>query len=197
MAYLSPVTQVSQEHQLIDQMQDDDRSAFRSIFAEHYQNVCRTIHRYIVDPGLTEDLAQEVFVRFWQKRHQLTISSNLPAYLRRMAVNEALAHLRKKTRFQADELPIHLPGYVASAADEQLDASDLQQRINAAVAELPDRCRLVFELSRYEELSNKEIAEQLGISVKTVENQMTKALKSLRTQLAEYLGTALLMLYFS
>lgn len=187
----------SQEHQLVNRMQANDRAAFKSIFSGHYQDVCRTIHRYIVDPGLTEDLAQEVFVRLWQKREKLNITSNLAAYLRRMAVNEALAHLRKKTRFQADELPIHLPGLVAASADENLGANELQQRINGVVATLPDRCRLVFELSRYEELSNREIAEQLGISIKTVENQMTKALRTMREQLADYLPAGLLILYFS
>lgn len=178
-------------------MRDNDRAAFKAIFSEHYQNVCRTIHRYIVDPGLTEDLAQEVFVRLWQKRQKLQINSNLPAYLRRMAVNEALGYLRKKTRFQADELPIHLPGFIAPSADEQLGMNELQYRIQKAVSGLPDRCRLVFELSRYEELSNREIAEQLEISVKTVENQMTKALRTLREELSDYLGAALLLLYFS
>jgi RNA polymerase sigma-70 factor (ECF subfamily) len=178
-------------------MQSGDRAAFKAIFSGHYQDVCRTIRRYIVDPGLTEDLAQEVFVRLWQKRERLNITSNLPAYLRRMAVNEALAHLRKKTRFQADELPIHLPGLVAAHADEQLAANELQTRINTVVESLPGRCRLVFQLSRYEDLSNREIAEQLEISVKTVENQMTKALRTMREGLADYLPGWLIVLYFS
>lgn len=187
----------SQEYLLVDRMQNGDRAAFKAIFSGHYQDVCRTIHRYIIDPGLTEDLAQEVFVRLWQKREQINITSNLPAYLRRMAVNEALGHLRKKTRFQADELPIHLPGLVAASADEQMGTDELQRRINEVIESLPDRCRLVFQLSRYEELSNREIAEQLDISVKTVENQMTKALRTLREGLADYLPSWLILLYFS
>ena len=181
----------------VERIKAGDRSAFRALFHAQYPGVCQTIHRYIADPGLTEDLAQEVFVRFWNKRDKIDVSSNPGAYLRRMGVNEALAHLRKKTRFQADELPIHLPGYLAADADEQLGANELQSRINAAVATLPERCRLVFELSRYEELSNREIAEQLDISVKTVENQMTKALKTLRTELSDYLGVVLAILLFS
>lgn len=174
-----------------------DRAAFKAIFSTHYKDVCRVIYRYVGDPGLTEDLGQEVFVRLWQKRDKVEISSNLGAYLRRMAVNEALAHLRKKTRFQADELPVHLPGHVAAGADDELAADELQHRINTVVASLPDRCRLIFELSRYEDLSNREIAEQLDISVKTVENQMTKALRTLREALADYLPLGLLMAYFS
>ncbi|MEM6396669.1 MAG: RNA polymerase sigma-70 factor [Bacteroidota bacterium] len=173
----------------------DDRSAFKQIFSTHYQDVCRVINRYIADPGLTEDLAQEVFIRLWKKRHDISIETNLPAYLRRMGVNEALAHLRKKTRFKADELPMHLPGQTAPSATEQSDLHELQDRISAALKKLPPRCRLVFELSRYEDLSNREIAEQLELSIKTVENQMTKALKLLRSELADYLGIALFLLW--
>lgn len=171
----------------LEQIRSGDRTAFQALFRHYYPDVCRTVHRYIVDPGLTEDLAQEVFVRFWEKRERINIESNPGAYLRRMGVNEALAHLRKKTRFQADELPLHLPGKYADSADEQLGVDELQGRIDGAVAKLPERCRLVFQLSRYEELSNREIAEQLDISIKTVENQMTKALRSLREDLSDYL----------
>lgn len=184
-----------QEQQLLSQFFEGDKSAFKAIFTAYYPKVCAVTYRYLNDPGLAEDLAQEVFVRLWQKREQLQINSNLGAYLRRMAVNEALAHLRKKTRFQADELPIHLPNFVASEADEALDTQELQQKINEAISMLPDRCRLIFELSRYEELSNREIAEQLDISIKTVENQMTKALRSLRAALGDYLVALLIALF--
>ena len=93
----------------LGQLRTGDRSALRAIFDQQYEPVCKAIFRFVQDPGLTEDLAQEVFVRFWEKREQIQVDSNLSAYLRRMAVNEALAYLRKKTRFRADELPILLP----------------------------------------------------------------------------------------
>ncbi|MEM8586393.1 MAG: RNA polymerase sigma-70 factor [Bacteroidota bacterium] len=178
-------------------LRSDDREAFKQLFANNYQDVCRVIHRYIVDPGISEDLAQEVFIRLWNKRHDISIETNLPAYLRRMGVNEALAYLRKKTRFKADELPLHLPGKTAASADEQSDLHELQDRIAQALEKLPPRCRLVFELSRYEDLSNREIAEQLQLSIKTIENQMTKALKMLRSELADYLGLALFLLWIN
>lgn len=185
----------SQEETLLEQFFKGNRGAFQAIFSMHYATVCAVTYRYLGDQGLAEDLAQEVFIRLWQKREQLQITSNLAAYLRRMAVNEALAHLRKKTRFLAEELPVHLPNFLATAADETLDSQELQQRIHRVVAGLPDRCRLIFELSRYEELSNREIAEQLDISIKTVENQMTKALRTLREALSDYLLALLLLLY--
>lgn len=172
------------------QLRNGKRGALQAIFDQQYEPVCRAIYRFVQDPGLTEDLAQEVFVRFWEKREQINVDSNLGAYLRRMAVNEALAHLRKKTRYQADELPIHLPGQFAAAADQSIQASELSQRITLAIQSLPPRCQAIFQLSRFEEKTYKEIAEQLDISIKTVENQMGKALKILREKLGDYLGLA-------
>jgi RNA polymerase sigma-70 factor (ECF subfamily) len=169
-----------------------ERTALQSIFDEQYQPVCQAIFRFVQDPGLTEDLAQEVFVRFWEKREQISIDSNLGAYLRRMAVNEALAYVRKKTRFQADELPVHLPGHFAASADQALEASELAQRITLAIQSLPPRCQAIFQLSRFENKTYQEIADQLDISIKTVENQMGKALKILREQLGDYLAVLLL-----
>ncbi len=171
----------------LGQLRTGDRTALRAIFDQQYEPVCQAIFRFVQDPGLTEDLAQEVFVRFWEKREQINIDSNLSAYLRRMAVNEALAYLRKKTRFRADELPIHLPGKHAAPADEQLATQELSVRITAAISGLPPRCRAIFQLSRFEDKTYQEIADQLEISIKTVENQMGKALKILREKLGDYL----------
>ena len=172
---------------LLARLRQDDRSALQLLFQQQYAMVCTVIRRYVVDPGLMEDLAQEVFVRFWEKRHQINVDSNLPAYLRRMAVNEALAHLRKKTRFAPDELPTHLPGHLSAPADEALLADDLKSAVRVAIDKLPPRCRAVFQLSRFEELTYAEIAERLDISVKTVENQMGKALRVLREELSSFL----------
>lgn len=175
----------------LGQMRTGDRGAMRHIFDDQYVNVCRAIFRFVQDPGLTEDLAQDVFVRFWEKRDAIQVDTNLGAYLRRMAVNEALAYLRKKSRYLADELPLHLPGQQAAAADEPLATTELAERITEAINALPPRCRVVFQLSRFEEKSYQEIADTLDISIKTVENQMGKALRLLREKLGDYL-TALL-----
>lgn len=179
------------EQAWLGQMRTGDRTAMRHIFDGQYVNVCQAIFRFVQDPGLTEDLAQDVFVRFWEKRTAIQVETNLTAYLRRMAVNEALAYLRKKSRYLADELPVHLPGQQAAAADEALATTELAERITAAINALPPRCRAVFQLSRFEEKSYQEIADTLDISIKTVEHQMGKALRMLREKLGDYL-TALL-----
>lgn len=176
------------QHQVwLKKIQQGDRTALQAIFDQYYELICKTIFRFVQDPGLTEDLAQEVFIRFWEKRENINIDSNLGAYLRRMAVNEALAYLRKKSRYQADELPIHLPGPQAASADQALEVEELSKSISIAIDSLPPRCRTIFQLSRFEELTYREIGEQLDISIKTVENQMGKALKVLREKLSGYL----------
>ena len=171
----------------LKKLRTDDHSALAPIFDQQYEPVCKAIFRFVQDPGLTEDLAQEVFVRFWEKRADLNIGSNLGAYLRRMAVNEALAYLRKKSRYLADELPLHIPGHLAPTADEQLATAELSARITAAINSLPPGCRTIFQLSRFEEKTYQEIADTLDISIKTVENQMGKALRILRKKLGDYL----------
>lgn len=144
--------------------------------------------RMLPDAGLAEDLVQEVFLELWRKRSGIQIQISFRAYLRRAAVNKTLNYLRDQRLPISDEE--HLPFQLASStpqADETLETSELKEEIDRAISALPERCRQVFVLSRFEELSAKEIADLLDISPKTVENQMTKALKSLR----EWLGPLL------
>jgi RNA polymerase sigma-70 factor (ECF subfamily) len=148
------------------------------------------------DTGITEDLAQEVFFRFWQKRHQIEITASLDAYLRRMAVNEGLAYLRSRKYFTEEIEPHSARMSDSNTAEDRFLHSELEQNIRSAIDGLPPKCRMVFQLSRYEELSYQEIADQMEISIKTVENQMGKALKILRQELKGYLQILILCLPF-
>lgn len=144
--------------------------------------------RILPDSGLAEDLVQEVFLELWRKRSGIQIQISFRAYLRRAAVNKTLNYLRDQRLPISDEefMPFQLASSTPQA-DETLETSELKEEIDRAISALPERCRQVFVLSRFEELSAKEIADLLDISPKTVENQMTKALKSLR----EWLGPLL------
>ncbi len=164
------------------------KEALRELFDAYYLMVCQTIRRLVQDPGTVEDLAQEVFIRFWEKRNQIQVNSNLPAYLRRMAVNEALAFLRRQRYFEEES---EIPADTGDNVEEAFLHTELEDSIRTAIDELPPRCRTVFQLSRFEELTYNEIADQMGISVKTVENQMGKALKHLRERLRTYLAPSL------
>ena len=145
------------------------------------------IYRYVREQPLSEDLAQNVFIRFWKKRYDIEVSSSVEAYLRRMAVNEALGWLRKHKNIHHEEITNTTPTPPQPSVEQQFLHTALSEQISAAIAELPPRCRLVFQLSRFEQLTYREIAERLNISVKTVENQMGKALRVLRSSLQPYL----------
>lgn len=174
---------------LAKRLQADDQTVLKELFEAHYAHVCATIQRFTGSEEHAEDLAQQVFVRLWQKRHQLHIEGPVGAYLHRMAINEALAWLRSRKNQPAEQLPLHVSETLEVQDDpaSTLLQEELNELILAAIEALPPRCREVFLLSRYEQLTYPEIAQALGISVKTVENQMGKALRLLREQLKPYL----------
>ena len=169
---------------LLERLRSGDEAALQLVFTAHYPMVCQTIRRLVYDPDRSEDLAQEVFIRFWEKREKIHITSSLTAYLRQMAVNEALGHLRRQRFFEEVEATIET---TETGPVEGLLYEDLNTALHAGMAHLPHKCRVVFELSRFEGLSYAEIAEQTGTSIKTVENQMGKALKILRAHLKGFL----------
>lgn len=180
-------------NQLLDRLRDDDQSALQELFNRSYLPVCTTIKRFIQDHALVEDLAQEVFVRFWEKRHTLQINSSLNGYLRRMAINEALGYLRRNRMYTEDIDEQPDIGGKAPDVEKQLLHSELEGQIREAIDKLPPRCRTVFQLSRFEELTYQEIADKMEISIKTVENQMGKALRVLREELQHYLNVLLVL----
>lgn len=158
------------------------------LFEAYYAYICKAVYKIIPDTVLVEDLAQEVFLELWRKRSQIHITTSLKAYLRRAAVNKALNYIRdNRVKLTNQERAPEVRARQAGAL-QQMEADELQQVIDQAVDGLPDRCRIIFILSRFEGMTYHEIAEQLDISVKTVENQISKALRTLRDRLSPYLG---------
>ncbi len=173
--------------ELLGRLKADNKQAMKLIFQEHYSMVCQVVYRYIKDRDTVEDVAQDVFIKLWEKRQQINITSSFGAYLRRMAMNESISFLRKHKKHEHDEVDANTGGNDSSSEQLFLDG-ELSDNIMAAIDRLPPRCRMIFQLSRFEELTYKEIAAKLDISVKTVENQMGKALKLLREWLQDYLA---------
>ncbi len=181
--------------EILQLLQSDDPSTVKKLFYQYYPFLCQNVYRIVKDRAIAEDLAQDTFFKFWNKRNELKIEISIKAYLRKMAVNEALYYLRKNKKFQKEEVTVLQ--YVANDdnVEEQILHQELEEKIAEAIALLPPRCQEVFKLSRFEELTYKEIAARLDISVKTVENQMGKALKVLKAALKQYLQLFLLFLY--
>ena len=160
----------------------------KELFDAHYRQVCAAIHRLVGERGITEDLAQQVFIRFWEKRETIEITTSAGAYLHRMAINEALGWLRSKKNQPHEEITATTPFGEERDAEQNFLHGELEDKIKQAVDTLPPRCRAVFQLSRFEEKSYQEIADEMGISKKTVEHQMGKALRVLRELLGPYLS---------
>lgn len=177
--------EISQED-ILNRLKSDDKTALKALFEQYYPQVCRAIYRIVREQSTVEDLAQEVFLRFWQKRDQIEINSSVGAYLRRMAINEALGYHRKKKMY-AEEINDDTLAGTSPGVERSYLHGELEDQIRQAIDLLPPKCRTVFQLSRFEDLSYREIAEQMNISIKTVENQMGKALKILRKELKQYL----------
>ena len=165
-----------------------DEAALRSIFDRHYSRLLGDIYRIVPDEDTCQDLAQEVFVELWRKRSDLDIHTSLRAYLRRAAVNRALNHLKTSRRFVLEETDQLSQAADTSSADigNKAEQESLEAALHAAMATLPEKCRVVFSLSRFEHMSHREISEKLGISIKTIENQITKAMKTLREILVRH-----------
>ena len=183
----SPNNSEYSDEQILALLSKDAETAIELIFRQHYRFLCKRIHRVIPDAQIAEDLAQEVFYELWKKRGAIKIKTSLKAYLLRAARNKALNYIRdQKIDFRNAPPKEHLASHNHSAI-QQLAATELQSEIDRAIDSLPERCRLVFVLSRFEEMSYQQIADQLEISIKTVENQISKALKTLRAALAPLL----------
>lgn len=175
------------EPDLLARLRQGDSGAFDQLFREHYAALVAHAARLLHERATAEDLVQEVMLELWRRRAALTRDESLRAYLYRATRNRALNHLRHQ-RVERRLAPYAAaPAAQEPAAPAQLAEAEIDAAVRAAVASLPARCREVFELSRGEGLRYAEIAQVLGISVKTVEAQMGKALRVLRDRLAPWL----------
>jgi RNA polymerase sigma-70 factor, ECF subfamily len=158
------------------------------LFKQYYTLLCRTAVRFTKDTDAAEDLVQEVFCKIWQNREVLEVSSSYKAYLVRSVTNQALNYLEKHKRLVFSEDTSSFENdYAANTTVELVEGTEMEIKIQHALSALPPQCRLIFEMSRFEELSYKEIADALTLSPKTVENQMGKALRILREKLLSIL----------
>ncbi len=171
---------------ILDLLKERPNDALRSLYSSYYSYICMVVYKMIGDGSQAEDVAQEVFVEVWKRRESLDVNTSLKGYLRMVAVNKTLNHIRsKKMDFDQDDAILQVPNK-ENSTQNLLEAEDLKNAINHAVNSLPEKCRIIFGLSKFEEKSYREIAEQLCISIKTVENQMSKALKIVRKAVLEY-----------
>lgn len=176
-------------------LSNQNEAAFEKVFKTYFKGLHAFAYTFVKDDVMAEEIVQNVFFRIWEKKEQLQIDDSLKSYLYRSVHNESLnhiKHLKVKTSFQ-----LQYSGNMESSnqdASNQMIATELETEIEKAINELPQQCRIIFQMSRFEQLKYQQIADQLNISIKTVENQMGKALKVMRSKLIEYLPFLLFMI---
>lgn len=185
----SPPPVPSADLGLIARIIGGDRDAFEVVFREHYASLVRFAEGMLRSREAAEDAVQDVLLNLWRQREVLRIDDSLRGYLYRAVRNRALNSARND-RVRREAVPhLALESPEVPAGDAIVLEDELEIAVREAIDALPPRCREVFELSRFKGLRYAEIAETLGISVKTVETQMGRALRSLREKLAPYLTT--------
>ena len=167
---------------------DANDQAFDTIYTEHYSALHQYAYTILCDRVLAEEMVHQVFLKILEKGGQVQVHSSFKAYLYRAVHNECLNYIKHQKVKQ-----VHAAYSIAGYGDGiegpsgAMQYRQLEELLHEAINDLPEQCRTVFQMSRFEEMKYAEIAAALGISIKTVENQISKALKRLRIQLAEYL----------
>jgi len=181
------------EKELLSSIKRGDTSAVRILFDQFHASLCLTAFRLVRDRDLAKDIVQEVFIKFWNNRDAIEITSSLSAYLRRSVVNTALNQIEKDQRFGKVEIEKIAHHPLAASTDQNQIMDELSAQLENAIDKLPVRTRAVFLLIRKEEMSYKEVAESLNISLKAVEKEMMKALRLLREMLKNLLPLLLII----
>lgn len=178
------------EKRLLAELNRGSQSAFHTIFVAYYPALCEYASFFVPDSD-AEDLVQEFMVRLWENRAMLLVDASLKAYLFAGVRNRCLNAIRNRRCKRTIQTFLYerMQGLFDDPSD--LFLADTTERIARAIDELPDNTRRIFEMSRFQDLPNREIADRLHVSVKTVEYHISQALKILRVKLKDYLCTIL------
>lgn len=187
----SPEVQLFSDDRLIALIRENDLAAFEHIYNKYWSKLYLSAYNILRDRQMSEDITQEVLVTLWMKRANLQVMS-LNAYLY-TAVRYQVFNVLRSGRVKADLFNRLEELFSYNGGEEILSEKEINRLLDQGVAELPEKCRQIFLMSRKEHLSTKEIAERLGISPKTVENQLTIALNRLRKTLGDFVCMALIM----
>ncbi len=182
------------EKDLIVRLKTGDQTAFELLFHFYYPGLVMYSTQFTADRMEAEEIVQDFFVRFWQRHQQITPSDTLKSYLFLSVKNGSLNYLKHKkieekyirsmTELSSNHLVYDPDLYIAS---------ELQEKIKNAIDLLPEKCREIFNMSRMRGMKNEEIAAGLSLSKRTVETQISKALKVLRVELKDYVGLLVLL----
>lgn len=167
------------DQNILNGIKAGDVASFKTLFHDYYPMLCHFAEKNGLKLDVAEDIVQDLFVKLWENRNSIAISSSIKSYLFQSTRNQCLNYLKRgevKRKFEEYVLHLHPDYYYNEAIEEE----ELNYFIYKAVESLPPKCREVFQLSRFEEKSNDKISQEMGISSKTVNNQIGKAVKIIR-----------------
>lgn len=169
------------------QLADGNIAAYRFLFDTHFADLCNFLLIYLHSKELSEEIALELFTYIWEKRETIQIKSNFKSFMFASAKNKAISHYRKEHKMVFTSLEVGeylMPDVLGT--HQFMENNELREIIETAISKLPEKSRQIYQLAWEENLSHKEIAEQLGIAPKTVENHVGIALRKLRELLRPY-----------
>jgi RNA polymerase sigma-70 factor, ECF subfamily len=173
-----------------------DQVAFEALFKSHFAQLCNFASGYVSDMDAARDICQNVFILLWKNREQINTDQNVRSYLFTSVKNRCLNYIRDQKKYRSRVLDVDIQDIDISFEEIELATDDLEIKIQKSLDALPEKCRQVFIMSRFEEKKYQEIAAALDISIKTVEAHMSRALRSLREDLKDHLYVLLLLFFY-
>ncbi|MFY0685627.1 MAG: RNA polymerase sigma-70 factor [Cyclobacteriaceae bacterium] len=170
-----------------------DESVFESVFHELYAPLAGFALKYVNDSDVAEEIVQDTFTSVWVKVNQIQIQTTVKSYLYGAVRNACLNYLKHNQIIHVHQQYVKRQGVQTDAIDF-LELEELQSKVDDALRKVPEKCRQIFMLNRFEGKKYREIADELDISIKTVENQMGKALKIMKQELQQYLPAIVIIL---
>lgn len=180
----------------LQSLKSGDIKAFENMFKHYYPLLVVFAIKYVADRDIARELVQDFFARLYEKRQGLTIETSLRSYLYRSVHNSCINYINQRSLHDRHLKKLELEKDIYEDPDKVFQTTELQQKINDVVDQLPSQCKKIFRMNRYEGLKNEEIAETLNLSRRTVETQISKALKILRSRLSNGMPVLLLTLLY-
>ncbi len=185
------------EQDLLNRLKADQKSALNELYKTYWELLFLSAYNLLNNKEACEEIVQDIFINIWEKRKELEINTTFKGYLYGMVRYKVFNYLRIHTKKKEVNDPILLEKrFQYNSAESKIVYQDYEKHLEKVVSSLPDKCKTVYQLSRNEHLSHKEIAQRLNISTKTVENHITKALQIIRKAIKEIVTIILISFSF-